>query len=261
MDGDVDVAVAELTQSVAMWAHVGAPHEAAVARTVLGDAHDRAGNDPCATLEWQSARTEFERLGSRLWLDAVETRLDGPAHPMATDDLDHVAQPEDTGANVFRCDGDVRTVTFDNETVLLRDLKGMHYIARPLAEPDRELHVLDLVAAEEGAIPADVAGEDFDAVTRGGDAGFVLDDQARAAYRRRLDEIERDIDEATRMNDHERKALAQADREYLVNELARATGLGGRGQCRVGIRTSPLECHPNDALFHRTDQRTPRSSR
>lgn len=227
MVGDVGTAVADLEQSMAMWADVGAPYEAAVARTTLGDAHHRAGNEPCAQLEWHSARTEFERLGSRLWLGWVDTRLGGLDRPPATHGLDHVA-PHPAEANIFRCDGDIRTVTFENDTVLLRDLKGMRYLARLLAEPGREFHVLDLVAAEEGTVPVEVGGEGVDAVTRGGDAGFLLDDQARAAYRRRLTEIEWDIDEATRMNDPERAALAQADREYLVNELARATGLGGR---------------------------------
>ena len=36
---------------------------------------------------------------------------------------------------------------FDGHTVRVRDLKGMHYLARLLADPGREYHVLDLVAA------------------------------------------------------------------------------------------------------------------
>jgi hypothetical protein len=55
-----------------------------------------------------------------------------------------------------------------------------------------------------------------------------LDDQARDAYRRRLAEIDEDIEEATRMNDTGRLQLAQHDREYLIGELKRAVGLGGR---------------------------------
>ena len=58
----------------------------------------------------------------------------------------------------------------------------------------------------------------------------VLDDEARAAYRRRLDDIEEDIEEATRMNDLGRIELAERDRDYLVAELSRAVGLGGRGR-------------------------------
>jgi len=63
----------------------------------------------------------------------------------------------------------------------------------------------------------------------GGHVGIpVLDDTAREAYRRRLAEIDDDIDEARRMNDPARVELAEQDREYLIAELTRAVGLGGR---------------------------------
>ncbi len=35
----------------------------------------------------------------------------------------------------------------------MRDLKGLRHLARLLAEPGREFHVLDLVGAEEGTLP------------------------------------------------------------------------------------------------------------
>ena len=62
----------------------------------------------------------------------------------------------------------------------------------------------------------------------GDDAGPLLDAQAKAAYRRRLGEIEEDLAEATSMADLGRIAQAQAEREFLVRELSRAVGLGGR---------------------------------
>jgi hypothetical protein len=56
----------------------------------------------------------------------------------------------------------------------------------------------------------------------------VLDDEARRAYQRRLAEVDEEIDDAVRCNDPARAELAQRDRDYLVAELARAVGLGGR---------------------------------
>ena len=53
--------------------------------------------------------------------------------------------------NIFRLEGDYWTVTFEAQTVHVRDLKGMRYLARLLADPGREFHVLDLVAAETGS--------------------------------------------------------------------------------------------------------------
>jgi hypothetical protein len=112
--------------------------------------------------------------------------------------------------------------------VLVRDLKGLRYLARLLAEPGREFHVLDLVAVENGTLGV---GRRADASELDGVPGAglpVIDVQAREAYRRRLAEVDEDIEDAARMNDLGRLELAQRDRDYLMTELTRAVGLGGR---------------------------------
>jgi tetratricopeptide (TPR) repeat protein len=123
-----------------------------------------------------------------------------------------------TPAKVFRREGDYWSVLFEGRTVRVRDLKGMRYLAQLLGHPGREFHVLDLVAAETGQQPAL------------GDAGEMLDERAKTAYRRRLAEIEDDIEEARTLGDAEREAQADAEREFLMRELARAVGLGGRNR-------------------------------
>jgi hypothetical protein len=92
----------------------------------------------------------------------------------------------------------------------------MRYLAQLVAHPGREFHVLDLVAAETGE-RVELA-----------DAGAILDERAKTAYRRRLAEIEDDIDQARALRDTTREAQADAERDFLVRELARAVGLGGR---------------------------------
>jgi hypothetical protein len=78
-----------------------------------------------------------------------------------------------------------------------------------------------------------------------GDSGPLLDARAKEAYRRRLAEIEEDIADATSMADLARIAQAKAEREFLVRELSRAVGLGGRDRFRV--RASPCERHARRA--------------
>jgi hypothetical protein len=56
----------------------------------------------------------------------------------------------------------------------------------------------------------------------------MLDARAKDAYRRRLAEIDDDIEQAHAVGDAERAAQADAERDFLVRELARAFGLGGR---------------------------------
>ena len=63
-----------------------------------------------------------------------------------------------------------------------------------------------------------------------GDAGELLDARAKDAYRRRLAEIDDDIEQARATGDAERAAQADTERDFLVRELARAFGLSGRGR-------------------------------
>jgi hypothetical protein len=67
----------------------------------------------------------------------------------------------------------------------------------------------------------------------GGDA--VLDDTAKAAYRRRLAELDERIDHALDGHDDRRAAELDQERQALIDELRRATGLGGRSR-RLGDR-------------------------
>ena len=125
-------------------------------------------------------------------------------------------------------EGDHISLSFDGRTVRLRDLKGLRYLAQLLAEPGREFHALDLVTAEEGTPAAPPRPREPDLAHPEGDLGPALDERAKAAYRRRLDDIDEDIEEARSTGDGERAARAEVERDFLVRELARAVGLGGR---------------------------------
>jgi hypothetical protein len=58
----------------------------------------------------------------------------------------------------------------------------------------------------------------------------MLDTRAKEAYRRRLAEIDDDIEQADATGDSERGAQAAIERDFLVRELSRAVGLSGRGR-------------------------------
>jgi hypothetical protein len=232
LDGDAEAALHAAAEATAAWADIGAPFEAAMARIVLGEARLGVGDDAGARMEWRAAHSACVRFGAAGWAQHAE-RLASGDHPSARSERSGAASA------TFRCDGDTRTIESGGHTVLMRDLLGFRYIARLLAEPGREFHVLDLVAVERGSLPTgrnagrDVGGSGerrTDGLhTDGGATGLpMIDEQARAAYRRRLADVEEDIEEAERMNDTGRVELAQRDREYLIAELSRATGLGFR---------------------------------
>jgi class 3 adenylate cyclase len=139
--------------------------------------------------------------------------------------------------NVFLAEGDQWAIAYDGAIVRLRDTKGLQYLARLLGDPGREFHVADLLVAAAGEVPAATAGElkvagrsGVDLVSALGDAGDILDDAARAAYRRRLDELRADREEAGARGDHERAARAEEEIDFISRELAAAYGLGGRAR-------------------------------
>ena len=185
-------------EAARLWSEIGAPYEAALARVGFADGLRASGNERHAAFELEAARAVLDRIEA----DAVP-----------------VARPTDL--NVFRREGDYWSVSFEGRTVQVRDLKGIRYLARLLADPGREFHALDLVAAESG--PARGVSH-----TGTGDAGEMLDARAKDAYRRRLAEIEDDIAQARALEDTEREMQADAERDFLVRELSRAVGLHDR---------------------------------
>ena len=54
--------------------------------------------------------------------------------------------------NVFRWEGDYWRIVFDGKTILLRDSKGMRYLATLLRQPREQVHSADVhAAAKEGS--------------------------------------------------------------------------------------------------------------
>ena len=210
-EGDAADSERRFSEAARLWNEVGAPYETAVARIGLAQALRAGGSEHQAGLELHAARTTLDRI------EAVH----------AADREERVQAATDR--NVFRREGDYWSVVYGERMVRVRDLKGMRYLARLLADPGREFHVLDLVAAETGNVGQRAISPAGGLSPKGlGDAGEMLDERAKAAYRRRLEEIEDDLDQARAFGDPERAAQADAERDFLVQELSRAVGLGGR---------------------------------
>jgi hypothetical protein len=130
---------------------------------------------------------------------------------------------------LFRREGEYWTVVFEGVVVRLRDAKGLGHLARLLADPGREFHVLELAGATRQPGPSGRGGVGELRVRPDlGDAGVLLDATAKAAYRARLVELGAELEAAEAGNDPARAARARQESEFLVAELARAVGLGGR---------------------------------
>ncbi len=192
-----------------------APYQRVRLLVALADLHDRAGDGAGAALDAKVALTTLAGL------DVVV-----PAEDRAL--LDRLAGRSTTADVEPVClgpDGSSWVVSSGGVSVRLRGTKGLSYLAELVAHPGVERHALDLVDRVEG-VP--LAGEvDRRAL---GHAGELLDAEARTAYRRRIEELRSECDDALAAGDLDGAEARQAELDELVRQLAQAFGLGGRSR-------------------------------
>ena len=218
-DGGAAGAEQSLSEAVRLWNEVGAPYEAAIARLSLADAHRASGSEHRAVLELQAARTILDGIQAA---PAMRPPVD-PGH----DDARRGAANSERQR--FRREGDYWS-------------RGLRRAHRPRARPQG--HAIPRAAARRARSGVPRAGprghrdrrrhgsdgNESAGLPRSslGDAGEMLDARAKDAYRRRLAEIDDDIEQARAVGDGQREAQADAERDFLIRELSRAVGLGGR---------------------------------
>ena len=201
-----------------LWeAYTLADHAQMLLRRGRADDRDRAGELA------EAAARRFASLGMHFWEGKARSLLGGG---------EGVTRVPSTPAAAHRArliqEGEYWAFHYEGGVARLRDSKGLRYLARLLRNPGQEVHALDLVVgggagAGSARVPQPELGR-----AGAGDAGAMLDPQAKAAYRRRLEDLREELDEATFNNDVGRAARAQEEMDFLLAELAAAVGLGGR---------------------------------
>lgn len=131
--------------------------------------------------------------------------------------LRKTSEVEPTQRATLRPEGGVWHVEWGGTTVHVPDLKGLWHLRELLARPHQPVPALTLIGASSHDVP----------IPRG-DTGPMLDREALRQYRRRLAELDDELDHAAIQRDAERLAQRSAERDALIAELKRATGLGGR---------------------------------
>lgn len=156
----------------------------------------------------------------------------GPAESAAPDGPDEAderaaagpsAAPADPAttppAAEFRREGAVWALGFGGRGVHVPDAKGLRDLHTLLSHPGTDFPAVRLLAPDGGetAVAARAMGGDP-----------VLDERAKAEYRRRLDQLDQEIDRAGERGDDARAAAYDTERQALLDELRTAAGLGGR---------------------------------
>src|SRR5262249_14178994 len=148
------------------------------------------------------------------------------------------------GTGMFRKEGEYWTISYGGHVVRLKDTKGVAYLAFLLRHPGAEYHALAVVGGSAIHSPEDHPNPSMSGLPQGdqhldragihigglSDAGEMLDDHAKAAYRRRLAELREALADAKQRGHIERAERVEQEIGALTKELARAVGLGGRNR-------------------------------
>ncbi len=168
----------------------------------LGQLASSLGDLAAAIAHLESAASMARALGAPLWAEHAVVLAKNLA-------------PDPARPRLAR-EGGVWTVTWGGAVGHLPDSKGLRDLQQLVSAPATEIAATELMSGRP---------------TAGADP--MLDEQAKRAYRQRLDELAEEIDHALATADAGRAERAQDERDALVDALASAVGLGGRDR-RLG---------------------------
>ncbi len=152
------------------------------------------------------AMATYQRLGAQWWRDRLAAW-----QPPGVDDPPIGPQC----VHLHPMPGGLWLVGSDGSATPLRALRGFGYLRELVRRPYQPVSALDL------------AGAGAQIVAQPG-LGDLLDRQALTAYRDRLRDLDQELNEAKEWSDVGRIETIGAERDALLGELGRSTGLNGR---------------------------------
>jgi tetratricopeptide (TPR) repeat protein len=116
------------------------------------------------------------------------------------------------GESKFSKEGEVWHLSFAGKSTVIKDIKGLHDLARLLADPNKEYHCTELMGAS-------ISNEKGIA---------ALDDQSKKEYEDRIRHIQSEIAEAEAMNDLSQIERLQEEYDKILQHLTDSLGLAGK---------------------------------
>jgi tetratricopeptide (TPR) repeat protein len=209
--GDLDRAVGHFERAIEEDRRLGHLPMAIIAHADLAIALVRRARDSDrerAAALFDRAIAEASRIGMTVraatWQEA-RSALSTAERAPADDAVRHGA---------VYLDGRRWVVALDGRRVRVPNLIGMRYLADLLTRPGQPIPALTL--ASQGMAAGSPSPQE------------LLDDETRAAYQARAQELAGDLAEAEADNDLVRAERARIELDALVDQLEAATGLGGR---------------------------------
>jgi tetratricopeptide (TPR) repeat protein len=198
----------------------GGPGDRERAAEILGEARTEA-----ASLQMHLLEKDISRLAdgagdnsTQSAPDSVGAAFEREPPPQAAKSSSVIAAQ--AGALLRREAGSWR-LTFDGRTVHVKELRGLTLIAHLVSRPNQPVNVLELaVLGKNGEVISDRAPIS--------DLGPVLDEDAKKAYRERVQQLDLDLEEARSSGNEQAALKIEEELCFITREIARAVGLFGR---------------------------------
>ncbi|GAB4006853.1 hypothetical protein [Nocardioides ultimimeridianus] len=174
----------------------------------LARACERLGDHERAAALREKALATYRRIGATWWRERLE------AASTAVAPVSPVSRAAAAAMTLRPGPAGVWLVGRDGAETAIPARRGLEHLHALLARPGVEVSALDLVGGPETVQQAGL--------------GEVADAEALAAYRRRLSDIDGELDDADLAGDAERGEQLAKERAALLAELSAATGIGGR---------------------------------
>jgi tetratricopeptide (TPR) repeat protein len=203
--GRCDEALEYLVRALAIAEAMHAPPWNARIHASIADVAATAGKGEIARKHARQA----EQLIAALSLRPARAATPGSA------DTEPAAASDMRGLTMSR-EGDLWTISCNGDSLMLQNTRGLEMLAKLVARPDTDIHVLDLAGTGRAK---DQAG-----------TGPALDAAARRSYEARIRDLEEELEEATEFGDTGRAESLRGEIDFIARELSRAFGLGGRAR-------------------------------
>ncbi|NNH70213.1 AAA family ATPase [Nocardia uniformis] len=194
----------------------------------LGRLAAAEGDRTAAVTELAAAAALARRLRAAPWVAMADAELDRLDAAEPRDAVLRAHTGIEPPPNTFRLHDGVWTLRFAGRTAHLPDSKGLRDLHTLISNPGQDISSVELLSGPDT--------EGVARATRTLGADTVLDERAKAEFRRRLQLLDDEIDRAVARSDDDRAAALDTERAALLDELRRAAGLGGRTR-RLGNDT------------------------
>jgi tetratricopeptide (TPR) repeat protein len=117
----------------------------------------------------------------------------------------------DSAQHYFLKEGELWVLMFDGKSIRMPEVKGLYDLAKLIQYPEKPVHCTELMGG--GVVSKPVP---------------VLDEKAKRVYRKKILELQEEIQYSERNNDLLRTTQLQQEYDHVVSHLATSLGLHGR---------------------------------